>query len=251
MNLNITNNQKEKLSGVLHKANAKKSVVIVCHGHTGNKDRPFPTGICKALRKAGINSFRFDFSGNGESEGRFEDSTFSKEAQDLRSVVDHFCREGYDEIGIIGHSMGAVACVVEAANDKRLKFVIWVAGPVHLESSFKDLLASKQTRKIKNNGRTEIQFFKESSKKWLTVSKKFFADLKKVKPLAEVKKIKVPILFIHGTEDEAVPVKECEMIFAEANPPKELIVIHGANHCFDDKKHHRELEKEIAGWIKK
>lgn len=250
MNVSIANKQKERLAGVYHKASGRK-LVIVCHGHTGNKDRPVPKAICNTLQKAGWNAYRFDFSGNEDSEGKFEDSTFSKCARDLSSVIDHFYRKGYSPIGTIGHSMGATVCVMEASKDKRVSFVIPIAAPVHLVESFRGYLAAMKTRKVKIKGRTEIQIFKEPTKEWLTVSREFFKDLRSLRLLKDVRKIHVPILFIHGTKDESVPVSESEELFAEANAPKELVLIHGADHCFEGRGQLEALLKEIKRWVKK
>ena len=247
MNLSIPNKQKEKLSGVLHEAPGKK-LIIVCHGHTGNKDRPVPKAICEALQKAGWNAFRFDFSGNGESEGRFEDSSFTKCARDLGAVVDHFSREGYNSIGVMGHSMGASACVLEAARDRSIGSVVSISSPARLEESFRDLLAHSRTRKHKGD---EVQLYREGTKEWLTISKAFLKDLKRNKPLESVKRIRVPILFIHGTKDESVAVRDSEELFVNANVPKELVLIHGADHCFTGKKHLKALLKEIKEWVKR
>jgi pimeloyl-ACP methyl ester carboxylesterase len=242
----ILNKQKEKLAGILHKSKGKR-LVIVCHGHTGNKDRPVPKAICEAMQKAGWNAFRFDFSGNGESEGRFEDSSFTKCARDLGAVVDHFSREGYNSIGVMGHSMGASACVLEAARDRSIGSVVSISSPARLSESFKDLLAHSRTRKHKG----EVQLYREGTKEWLTMSKGFLKDLKRNKPLKSVKRIRVPILFAHGTEDVSVPVRDSEELFVNANIPKELVLIHGADHCFTGKGQLKALVKEIVGWVKR
>jgi esterase/lipase len=246
MQLSILKKQKENLSGVLHEAPGKK-LAIVCHGHTGNKGRPVPKEICETMQKAGYNTFRFDFSGNAESEGKFEDSTFSKCADDLRAVIDYFTKKGYGPIGIIGHSMGGTVCVMEAARDERVKFVVPISAPVHLGDSFKDYLAAMNTRKMKG----EIQFYKEPTKEWLTVSKRFLNDLKKINLLKDVKMIHAPILFIHGTKDESVPITETEKLFVEANAPKEFVLVHGADHVFDGKEHLEVLLDEIKEWVKR
>jgi len=246
MDLSIPNKEKEKLAGILHKSSSKR-LVIVCHGHTGNKDRPVPKAICQVLQKAGWNAFRFDFSGNGKSQGGFEDSTFSKCVGDLRAVVDYFYRKGYSPIGIIGHSMGGAVCILEAARDRKVKFVVPISAPLHLVESFRDYISAMKTRKMKG----EIQFYKEPTKEWLTISRKFLRDLKGLKPLRDVKRIYAPILFIHGTKDESVPVKESEELFINANAPKELALVHEADHCFTGKGQLKALLNEITGWVKR
>ena len=63
-------------------------VVIVAHGVTSNHDRPYLVDICSSLAASGLASVRMSFAGNGQSEGRFEDCTISKEIEDLGAVID-------------------------------------------------------------------------------------------------------------------------------------------------------------------
>jgi fermentation-respiration switch protein FrsA (DUF1100 family) len=48
--------------------------------------------------------------------------------------------------------------------------------------------------------------------------------------LGKIDKVKVPVLVIHGTEDEIIPVDMGRRVFAAANEPKELYLISGAHH---------------------
>ncbi|PWA79856.1 Acyl transferase/acyl hydrolase/lysophospholipase [Artemisia annua] len=45
-----------------------------------------------ALEKEGITAFRFDFAGNGESEGAFQYGNYRREADGLQSVIQHFLK---------------------------------------------------------------------------------------------------------------------------------------------------------------
>ena len=42
-----------------------------------------------------------------------------------------------------------------------------------------------------------------------------------------------PMYFIHGTEDELIPIALLREFYEQVNPPKTLTVIDGANHLFD------------------
>ncbi|KAF3565774.1 hypothetical protein DY000_02019204, partial [Brassica cretica] len=66
---------------------------------------PMPT-IANVFEKAMISSFRLDFAGNGESQGSFEYGNYRREAEDLRSVLQHLRGENRDISAIIGHSKG-------------------------------------------------------------------------------------------------------------------------------------------------
>ncbi|KAI3756043.1 hypothetical protein L1987_55856 [Smallanthus sonchifolius] len=67
----IQNNYNEKLVGILHETGSKE-VVIVCHGYRSCKDRIPMVNLAAAFATGGISAFRFDFSGNGDSEGSFQ-----------------------------------------------------------------------------------------------------------------------------------------------------------------------------------
>ena len=49
--------------------------------------------------------------------------------------------------------------------------------------------------------------------------------------LTALEKCKIPVLFIHGTEDSFVPVEMTYKNFNACNSPKRLFVVPGANHC--------------------
>jgi fermentation-respiration switch protein FrsA (DUF1100 family) len=48
--------------------------------------------------------------------------------------------------------------------------------------------------------------------------------------LGKIDKIRVPVLVIHGEEDEIIPVEMGRRVFAAAPEPKELYIIPGAHH---------------------
>ena len=66
MHLEILNSSKERLDYEFHGDPSDTSLlVIIGHGVTGNKDRPWAVGLAEALEEAGINALRFSFAGNG------------------------------------------------------------------------------------------------------------------------------------------------------------------------------------------
>src|SRR5690606_8418836 len=114
----IRNIEGEKIDYTFHPGNnSRKVIVVLGHGVTGNKDRPFVVALAETLSHDGIPTLRLSFSGNGDSEGRFEDSTISKEVKDLRCVLDAL--DGWN-ILYIGHSMGGAVGVMLADKDTRL-----------------------------------------------------------------------------------------------------------------------------------
>lgn len=83
----IFNSHGERLDVDFHHGSQTAVVVVLGHGVTGNKDRPLLVAIAEGLSKKGWPCIRFSFSGNGDSEGKFEDSNITKEVDDLRSIM--------------------------------------------------------------------------------------------------------------------------------------------------------------------
>ena len=130
----IRNSQGERLDHTFHPGSEGcRDLIVIGHGVTGNKDRPALVALSEALSSAGIPSLRISFSGNGESEGRFEDSTISKEVADLGCVLD-----ALDDwrVGYAGHSMGGAVGVLRAASDDRIQTLVSLAGMVDTAEFF-------------------------------------------------------------------------------------------------------------------
>ena len=45
-----------------------------------------------------------------------------------------------------------------------------------------------------------------------------------------IKDVHAPLLIIHGTADQVIPVEEGKRLFASANEPKSLVIVEGAEH---------------------
>jgi len=99
---------------------APVSIVVLGHGVTAHKDRPWLVALADALSAAGLASLRVSFAGNGGSDGRFEDSVPSKEVEDLGSVFDALTLWGVQRIAYVGHSMGGAVGVLRASMDSRI-----------------------------------------------------------------------------------------------------------------------------------
>lgn len=240
MDLEIFNSSKEKLDYEFHGDPSDTSLlVIIGHGVTGNKDRPWAVGLAEALDEAGINSLRFSFAGNGESEGDFGDCTISKEVKDLKAIIDAADDEGYHRICYAGHSMGGAVGVLSAVKDERIALLISLSGMVY-------------TKKF-----CETEFGDQTPGKgcmWededCPLSQAFVDDMNKIdNVLAKTEKVEVPWLIVHGDADDVVPVDEGREIYQAAYEPKDLYILEGVDHVYSDDG----LEKMttvVVGWLK-
>ena len=223
MEITITNSAKEELDYAFHGDPTDTSLlVIIGHGVTGNKDRPWAEGLANAIAGAGFNALRFSFSGNGNSEGKFEKSTVSKEIRDLKAIVNAADEAGYHKICYAGHSMGAAVGVLAAVKDERIELLISLAGMVYTkrfcETEFGDQTPGKGFMWEEEN---------------CPLSQEFVDDMTKIGDvLSKTEKIELPWLIVHGDADDVVPVEEGREIFQKAYEPKHYVEIEGCDHVF-------------------
>ncbi|KAK9947981.1 hypothetical protein M0R45_003573 [Rubus argutus] len=97
----ITNRHGEKLVGLLHETGSRE-LVILCHGARSHKGDNIMTKLALALENEGISVFRFDFAGNGESEGTFQFGHYWREVDDLHDVIQHFSGTNHTVSAILG-----------------------------------------------------------------------------------------------------------------------------------------------------
>ena len=218
----IRNPQGEQLDYAYHEGlgASSQAIVVIGHGVTANKDREFVVALAAGLAAAGISALRFSFSGNGDSEGRFEDSCPSKEVQDLKAVIDAL--EGRKVI-YVGHSMGGAVGVMSAAHEPRIEGLVSLAGMVNtskfVEVEFGDVIPGAGTMWDKPE---------------CPLSQAFVDDMNNISSVIEfATHVKIPWLLVHGEADDVVPIEESREIFERANEPKELFEIPRCDHVFD------------------
>lgn len=195
-------------------------LVVIGHGVTGNKDRSFIVALALGLATAGVDALRLSFSGNGASEGQFQDSTISKEVEDLGSLLDAV---GDRPVCFIGHSMGGAVGVLRASQDERIHWLISLAGMVHTrafaEREFSDVTPDDGC------------MWEEPS---CPLSQTYIDDMNTIDSVVDVgAKIRVPWLLVHGGEDDVVPPQDAEDIVGRAGDTAELVRLPDADHVFN------------------
>ena len=217
----ITNGHGEEIDYTCHDGGGDR-LAVLGHGVTGNKDRPFVTALAEGLTAAGISALRLSFSGNGSSGGRFQDCTISKEVADLGAVLDAV---GGRRVGYIGHSMGGAVGVVRASEDKRLRWLVSLAGMVHTEAfarrEFGDVVPG-----------SGFMWEEEDC----PLSQVFMDDMAAISSVVDRgAAIDVPWLLVHGREDDVVPLEDSRDIVARAEKTTpRLVEVDGADHVFSD-----------------
>ncbi len=213
----------------------REALVLIGHGVTGNKDRPFLAALAEELARRSIPSLRFSFSGNGSSEGRFGEATISKEVEDLRCLVDAL---QHRKLAYVGHSMGGAVGVSLAAREPRIRWLVSLAGMVH-------------TARF---ARTEFgQAVPGEGFMWddpdFPLSRAFMEDLEQIGSLLPLgSRIRIPWLLVHGEADDVVPIADSQDILKEASEEARLVSVPGADHVFSGEAT-GQMARHVGSWL--
>lgn len=234
----IRNRHGENLEFTHHPGAAdSNTLVLLGHGVTGNKDRPLLVELANRLATSGYHALRFSFSGNGGSGGRFEDSTVSKEVEDLGAIIDALPSW---KIGYAGHSMGGAVGVLRASVDSRIQFLISLAGMAHT-ADFAQREFGMLTPGAGNMW----------DKPECPLSKAYMDDMARIGSVANAaRQIRVPWLFVHGAVDDVVPIQDSRDLLAIAREPKQLVELPESDHVFSD-HHAAAMSSAVLAWMKK
>ena len=230
--VNFYNSRKQKLVGIVN-VKGKKGVIL-SHGFTGNKESQLV--FANFLSKS-YTTLTFDYSGHGESEGNLSETNVTKWVDDLNSAIG-FMKKYCNEIALVGFSLGGMASLICSSKSKA---AIAIAPPTNFKKLATHFIRTGLVKKLKDfidfGGLNIKHTFITDSARW---------DMKKV-----MKKIKCPILIIHGNKDEIVPLSQSEEIIKYMNEPKKLFVISGFGHGSANKDQIRVIYKEIGEWLER
>lgn len=244
----LKNKKKKQLIGISHipEGERKWPLVVICHGFAGTKtDKKFIT-LARTLEQKKIAAFRFDFEGCGDSEGELEKTTVKKQTSDLKVVITYLLKQGNidrNKIAFLGHSLGSVVTTIFIAKEKLpIKSLVFWAPALNQKELFpvwntKQELKQwdKQGYYIRKDKKFGIEYLKENRDKDYSFL------------LAEMR---CPILIIHNTGDEAVPVKFSREL-ANLYQGIKLIFLPGTDHKFENYEIQQELIKKTSKWFNK
>lgn len=242
----IENNHGEKLVGILHDTGSKE-LAILCHGFQSWKERIPMVNLAAALEKEGISAFRFDFAGNGESEGSFQYGNYRREADDLRAVIQHFRMEKRVITAIIGHSKGGNVVLLYAAKFNDVSIVVNMSGRFNLERGIEGRLGKDFLQRIKENGFIDV--WNKRGKFEYRVTEESLMDRLNTDTRTACLLIHQDcrVLTVHGSMDKIVPVEDA-MEFAKFIPNHKLHIIEGADHEYTSNQD--ELASIVVDFVK-
>jgi pimeloyl-ACP methyl ester carboxylesterase len=237
--ITFTNARGQRLCGILHRPDAApKAGAVLCHGMGSNKESEKLIMLGGILSRRGVLALRFDFTCSGESEGTFEELTYSGEAEDIAAAYDIVAQDA-EKIGVVGSSMGGTAAILFAAR-RSIAALVTIAAPVHPEKFAERFLTEEERRGWREKG-----FIVYNG---LRLNSTLLDDVESIDVAAAARKIAAPALVLHGDRDPTVPVEEGRELYAALAGPKRLVIIKGAEHRLTG-AHLQKAVDETSEWL--
>ncbi len=235
-NTEILNRAGERIDYSFHPGSRADVLVILGHGVTGNKDRPHLVALAEGLAARGWPCLRISFSGNGDSEGSFQNSCITREVSDLQAVLDVV--PDTTRVAYVGHSMGGAVGVLCAARDLRIRALISLAGMTHT--------AEFVMREFGEITPDEGCMWEDEN---YPLSKIYVDDLSLIgNTLSAAEAVTQPWLLIHGEADDVVPIQDSRDAFEAATCEKKFLTIADVGHSFDETTY-PQLVAAVDEWL--
>lgn len=233
-----------KLVGTLDmpKDGTAKGFAIFGPCFTCNRNIKTAAYIGRGLADRGIGVLRLDFSGLGESEGKFIHATLSSNVADLVSAARFLEQKHQSPALLIGHSFGGPAVIRAAAKIASCKAVVTInspADPSHVTSYFADKLPA-----IEREGHVNVDIVGRP----FPISAKFIRDLEAQNHPASISELGKPLLVCHAPADDVVPFSEALEMFELARQPKSFLTLDGADHYLFKREDADYVAGIIAAW---
>ncbi len=136
---------------------------------------------------------------------------------------------------VLGVSLGAAVALQAAADDPRLSAVIAVA-------TFSDLrtVATERAPWVASPSDIEAAF--------RLAEQQASFQVEAASPVAAAPRIRVPVLLVHGADDQETPPAHSQRVFAALPGDKRLLLVPGAGH---NDALSAEAWREIEDWVER
>jgi fermentation-respiration switch protein FrsA (DUF1100 family) len=192
--LKITSADGAKISAKYFPNASATFTLLFSHGNA--EDIGYDTPLLEAVRDAGFSVFAYDYQGYGTSEGKPSEERVYEDVEAAYAYLTNTLHVPSSRIIPWGRSLGAAAAVDLAARHP-------VAGLI-MESAF--------------------------TSAFRVLTRIALLPFDKFPNLAKIRKVRCPVLVIHGKSDDIISFDHGQTLFAAANEPKRSYWVENAGH---------------------
>ena len=219
-----------------------QATAIFAHCFTCSRNIKAARNITRALADAGFAVLRFDFTGLGESEGDFSDTSFSSNLDDLEDAAGWMDEHYAAPQLLVGHSLGGAAILAVAERLDSVRAVATLAAPADSHHVLKQLGSNLDD--IERDGSAEVSL----AGRPFRISQDFVEDARKHRIEDRLRSLRRALLVMHAPRDATVSIENARKIFAAALHPKSFVSLDEADHLLTDEADSRYAGGVIAAW---
>ncbi|HXH17661.1 MAG TPA: alpha/beta fold hydrolase [Chitinophagales bacterium] len=226
---------------------APKPVVLFAHGFKGFKDWGHFNLLAERFAVEGFVFVKFNFSHNGTTPEHpadfvdleaFGNNNFSIEMDDLGCVIDYVFSESEparmgitdaQKLCLIGHSRGGGIVILKAHEDQRVKKIVtWAA-----VNDFGKYWSQQMMDDWRKQGVVYIENIRTRQQMplYYQLAENYYANPERLHIPAAVKRLGIPFMIVHGTDDESVPYQSA-IEMQQWNSQAKLLTVEGGSHTF-------------------
>lgn len=240
----LTNHRGQRLAARLDMpvSGRAASCALIAHCFTCSKDLKALGTIAEQLTHAGIGVIRLDFTGLGQSDGEFSETTFSSDVSDLVAAAEQI-EEQYGPVELmVGHSLGGAAAILATEQLDKVRAVATIGAPsepVHVRDYLEGDL-----EELVDEGEAVVEIGGRPFK----VRREFLEDLETTHLDDALAELGRPLLIMHAPDDEVVGIDHASQIFKAARHPRSFIALDDADHLLSRSADAAYAGRLIASW---
>ncbi|SPH17597.1 hypothetical protein DEA8626_01120 [Defluviimonas aquaemixtae] len=218
------------------------ATALFAHCFTCGKDVVAARRIAGALAAMGIAVLRFDFTGLGQSGGKFAETGFLSNVSDLEAAASYLTDRGMAPSLLIGHSLGGAAVLKAAGQIESVRAVVTIGAPYdpgHVTHNFADALD-----RIEEEGEAEVDL----GGRPIRIGRDFVREVAAEELSGPIASLKRALLILHAPRDAIVGIENAGEIFKAAKHPKSFVTLDGADHLISDPADADYAAEVIAAW---
>ncbi len=216
--------------------------VLFAHVFTGHKNLNAVKYISRGLTMNGFGVLRFDFTGLGESEGEFAETTFTSNVEDLIAAALYLETPHRAPAVIVGHSLGGAAALFAASQLRSVKAVATIgtpSEPEHVSHLLRDSIEDIEARGMAKVSIGSNEFM---------IKKEFLDDLRNQNMFKIIRHLRKALLVLHSPQDRIVEIENAARIYHAAHHPKSYVTLDGADHMLTNRKDATYAGDLIGSW---
>lgn len=221
-----------------------RGAALYAHCFTCTRQSKAAVAISRALAREGIATLRFDFSGLGGSGGDFGSAGFASDIEDLLASARFLCERFGDGVLLVGHSLGGAAVLAAAGMlaPGKVAAVATIGAPADVPHVLGNIRGDLAAIERDGNGEVEI------GGRRYNLSSAFLRKTAGIDLLAEVAKLRLPLMICHSPTDDVVGVDNASKLFVAARHPKSFLSLAGADHLLLEQTDADFAAGMIAQW---